>query len=471
MPHSPNHIPVNSSPKILTFGPDRGANKNNYPLPNVDRLGEVRLLAGLQQERGSGGQGLSRSKERRLLVEICAATNLITGHDALAGDSHSSSSDDAPLNVRDARQRVLNSAAKIQQLISEPTEFLVNLSVEVLSSLNTFWSTIQVELKEAHIVPINCKYSMALSLPGARGDSSASVARMAMTRNFLCEPVPGHVAHNAVSRLFVTNPAYLGWTRFMTEFYMPVASKFSEATEKWGDTVAGNQTAVNLAMNTQLTAFDFITQSREWGRLFSAYMKGVQASRATNVKHVVADYDWEAMGKALVVHIDGAPGNVCIALAESYPALSFIIQDTPETVGNCRGLLRSQPENVRKRITTAAHRALEPQTVTNADVYLLRMVLHNHTDDEASRILANLVPALKQNPSARILIVDTLLPEPGSIGIVDEGLARYRDMTMMEVFNTKERDRQEFEDILNKASDGEGKLVTIIETLAFDSEE
>ncbi|EFW18018.1 conserved hypothetical protein [Coccidioides posadasii str. Silveira] len=384
-----------------------------------------------------------RGRIAALAREICAATNLITGHDALAGDSHSSSSDDAPLNVRDARQRVLNSAAKIQQLISEPTEFLVNLSVEVLAAIPLQGS-----------VPFSDLASVC-TLPERR---LRSVARMAMTRNFLCEPVPGHVAHNAVSRLFVTNPAYLGWTRFMTEFYMPVASKFSEATEKWGDTVAGNQTAVNLAMNTQLTAFDFITQSREWGRLFSAYMKGVQASRATNVKHVVADYDWEAMGKALVVHIDGAPGNVCIALAESYPALSFIIQDTPETVGNCRGLLRSQPENVRKRITTAAHRALEPQTVTNADVYLLRMVLHNHTDDEASRILANLVPALKQNPSARILIVDTLLPEPGSIGIVDEGLARYRDMTMMEVFNTKERDRQEFEDILNKASDGEGKL-------------
>ena len=63
--------------------------------------------------------------------------------------------------------------------------------------------------------------------------------------------------------------------------------------------------------------------------------------------------------------------------------------------------------------------------------------------------------------------MDTVLPEPGSVGAVDEALMRYRDLTMMQVFNTKERELGEFRQLFDKASsavnvsanDGEGELV------------
>lgn len=63
--------------------------------------------------------------------------------------------------------------------------------------------------------------------------------------------------------------------------------------------------------------------------------------------------------------------------------------------------------------------------------------------------------------------MDTVLPNPGSVGAVDEALMRYRDLTMMQVFNTKERELGEFEELFEKASSagngngngGEGRLV------------
>lgn len=63
--------------------------------------------------------------------------------------------------------------------------------------------------------------------------------------------------------------------------------------------------------------------------------------------------------------------------------------------------------------------------------------------------------------------MDTVLPDPGSVGAVDEALMRYRDLTMMQVFNTKERELGEFRQLFDKASsavnananDGEGRLV------------
>ena len=128
-----------------------------------------------------------------------------------------------------------------------------------------------------------------------------------MTSGFLCEPQPGEVAHNATSRLFVKNPALLGWTEFMTRFYMPVASKFADATERYQDSEKDNETAANIAMDTTLSSFDFITKHKELGKHFGAYMKGVQASEGTNFRHVVSGYNWESLGDGFVVHVRDCP--------------------------------------------------------------------------------------------------------------------------------------------------------------------
>ena len=141
----------------------------------------------------------------------------------------------------------------------------------------------------------------------------------------------------------------------------------------------------------------------------------------------------------------------------------------PDVIANSPNLSNAQPKAIRNRIKTFPHNFFHPQPIRNANVYLMRMVLHNHTDDESVEILSNLVPALKSSPSARLLIMDTVLPNPGSVGAVDEALMRYRDLTMMQVFNTKERELGEFEELFEKASSagngngngngGEGRLV------------
>ena len=61
--------------------------------------------------------------------------------------------------------------------------------------------------------------------------------------------------------------------------------------------------------------------------------------------------------------------------------------------------------------------------------------------------------------------MDTVLPDPGTVGAVDEALMRYRDLTMIQVFNAKERELGEFEELFEKASSasngkgGEGRLM------------
>lgn len=47
--------------------------------------------------------------------------------------------------------------------------------------------------------------------------------------------------------------------------------------------------------------------------------------------------------------------------------------------------------------------------------------------------------------------MDTVLPEPGSIPSSAERLLRVRDLTMMQVFNSQERDMEEWGKVFEKA--------------------
>ncbi|KAE8351668.1 hypothetical protein BDV28DRAFT_149778 [Aspergillus coremiiformis] len=81
------------------------------------------------------------------------------------------------------------------------------------------------------------------------------------------------------------------------------------------------------------------------------------------------------------------------------------------------------------RITFQRHDFFNPQPVIDADVYLLPLV----------------------RPGARILVMDTVLPIPGSVPVSEEALLRVRDLTMMQTFNTHERGREEWEELVHAA--------------------
>ena len=55
--------------------------------------------------------------------------------------------------------------------------------------------------------------------------------------------------------------------------------------------------------------------------------------------------------------------------------------------------------------------------------------------------------------------MDTVLSPPGSISVADEALMGFRDLTMMQVLNGRERELGEFEELFAQAEDGEGRLV------------
>lgn len=148
--------------------------------------------------------------------------------------------------------------------------------------------------------------------------------------------------------------------------------------------------------------------------------------------------------------IGGSGGHDAFALAEAHPALTITVQDLHE----CGPIFASQvPPALTSRITFLEHNFFDPQPLS-ADIYLLKMILHDWPDAQAVKILQQLRPALR--PGAKILFMDYL----GKQGDIDPELPRSitqfgtsTDLRMLALFNARERSLEAWKGVVREADE------------------
>ena len=152
------------------------------------------------------------------------------------------------------------------------------------------------------------------------------------------------------------------------------------------------------------------------------------------------------------VQVGGSTGTSAAALAKAFPQLKFVVQDLPANAeSGQKEASQSFSADLASRITFLGHDFTQPQPVQGADVYLLRMILHDWPDDDAAVILRNILSAMDRAKS-HLLIMDTVLPKVGSVPLSVERLVRVRDLTMLQAFNSKERDLDDWKRLLALAN-------------------
>ena len=104
------------------------------------------------------------------------------------------------------------------------------------------------------------------------------------------------------------------------------------------------------------------------------------------------------------------------------------------------------------RIEFIEHDFFTPQPVKDADVYLLRMIIHDWADEDAVRILKELTKVMKAN--SRIVIMDMVLPTPGTSSVIFEAALRQKDLTMRQALNAKEREVEDWYKLIRKVDEG-----------------
>ncbi|KAJ9481050.1 hypothetical protein VN97_g12456 [Penicillium thymicola] len=91
------------------------------------------------------------------------------------------------------------------------------------------------------------------------------------------------------------------------------------------------------------------------------------------------------------------------------------------------------------------------------------MIFHDWSDAEAIAILKQMVAAMDRAKS-RLLIMVTVLPKPGSVPVSEERIVRARDLTMMQAFDNKERDLDDWNELF-VAADSRLQLIKVLQPL------
>lgn len=148
------------------------------------------------------------------------------------------------------------------------------------------------------------------------------------------------------------------------------------------------------------------------------------------------------------MQMGGNQGYISIAIAEAFPSLTFIVQDQagmrlPTTIG-------AVPSHLSSRVKLTTHDFFMPQTEVAA-CYFFRMIFHGFADKYCVQILRALVPALRRG--ARVVINDGALPEPGSVGYVEERSMRTLDLFMQISVNAHEREVDDWRVLLARADE------------------
>ncbi|KAL8717981.1 MAG: hypothetical protein Q9225_004840 [Loekoesia sp. 1 TL-2023] len=186
--------------------------------------------------------------------------------------------------------------------------------------------------------------------------------------------------------------------------------------------------------------------------------------RVTGTAHLF-DFSWADLGEGLVVDVGGGVGGFCLQLSHLYPNLKFIIQDRAPVLEQAKTVIwpNENPKAVENgRVSFVAHDFFTENPVKGADIYWLRYIIHDWSDDYCVRILAAIRAAMA--PRSRILICDQVMnttlgntqiaPAPAPLPANYGSFSRWshqRDITMMSIINGIERTPAEFTNIVERA--------------------
>lgn len=272
--------------------------------------------------------------------------------------------------------------------------------------------------------------------------------RHAMLNHIFIEPRKGFVAHTSVSRMLLEDEPMANWVGYMCRDLWKPAAHVVDAMKKWPGSEEPTETAVNHAFEQSLPWYDYLQSVPEKARRYNLAMKLHSGNEGFSVGHTVRGYAWGELGEATVVDMGGNQGFVSFAIAEAFPKLKFVVQDTegmrkPEAMG-------PMPAHLEEKVTRTVHDFFEPQTVV-ADVYFFRWIFHGFSDKYNIMILRALRPALRKG--AKVVINDGTLPEPLTASYLQERNIRTMDAFNQVTVNAREREIDDWSELFRLADE------------------
>ena len=187
-----------------------------------------------------------------------------------------------------------------------------------------------------------------------------------------------------------------------------------------------------------------------YGKPFFSWLSG-HPEQAERFSHAMANLtngiklgaigscDFTSAGR--IVDVGGADGAVLAHILAVSPSATGTAFDLPHVVAEAEPRLADYGLGDRLRLAAGDFFTAVPE---GADTYLLSMVLHDWSDAEASRLLANIKAAAPAG--ARLIAFELVVPDGA-----EPHMAKMIDMTMMGMLNGRERTQAEYRTLLEQA--------------------
>jgi hypothetical protein len=210
-----------------------------------------------------------------------------------------------------------------------------------------------------------------------------------------------------------------GWARFMGRPY------FWEAWTALEHSVRTGENAFRAVHGTDV--WSYRSEHPEESALFDGAMAALTgaANRA-----VLAAYDFSRFGT--LADIGGGNGTLLAAILSANPGMRGILFDQPHVVAGATGVLAP----VADRCTVVSGSFFE-SVPAGADAYLLKWIIHDWEDPEATAILSTCRAALD---GGTILVIERVVGPPN-----EDPATAFGDLNMLVAPGGRERTLDEFE--------------------------
>ena len=180
-------------------------------------------------------------------------------------------------------------------------------------------------------------------------------------------------------------------------------------------------------------------RNHEYGEVFNQAMSSYSARQTAWVLDALDRYDFSKIHH--LCDIGGGQGHLLSNLLVKYPQMKGTVFEL-ESVTKKKELLLAPKLGVKERCSYVDGDMFSE--VPSADAYMMKMILHDWSDQECVKILSNIYISSPEH--AKVLIAEHLVPGPET-----PHFSKLFDIHMMCVASGKERTIDEYSRILEQA--------------------
>jgi O-methyltransferase domain/Dimerisation domain len=220
-----------------------------------------------------------------------------------------------------------------------------------------------------------------------------------------------------------------------------------EQRERWTrlvDSIRTGRSVVPALHGTE--SFDYFAENPQHAELFHRTMTSI--SELTDAS-VVAGYDFSAY--PTIVDVGGGHGPLLAAILAAAPASQGILYDLPSVVSAAPKMLCKH--DVADRVCIEAGSFFD-SVPGGGDVYVLKNIIHDWSDEKAVQILRNVRAAA--GPRATVLLVELVIPDHNR-----DFPGKWADLEMLLNLAARERTATEYRTLLSQA---ELRMTRVVQT-------